>query len=60
MEAEPLFERSMTIVENTLGADHPKMAECLESMADLYRQTSREKEAEKLEQQAEAIRSATR
>jgi hypothetical protein len=36
------------------------MAEYLESMADLYRKTGREKEAEVLEQRVEAIRTATR
>ena len=60
MEAERLYERSMTIVENTLGPDHPKMAEYLDSMADLYNNTGRENEAEVLEQRAEVIRTVTR
>ena len=55
-EAEPLFQRALTIREQALGPDHPDVAWSLNSLAELYRAQGRYAEAEPLFQQALAIR----
>ncbi len=55
-EAEPLYKRSLAIRENTLGAEHPDVAESLENYSALLRETGRGSEAVKLEARARAIR----
>jgi hypothetical protein len=47
-------------VEKALGPDHPDVATSLENMANLYRKTGRDKEAEALEKRAAAIRAIQR
>ncbi len=59
-QAEPLFERSLAILEKALGPDHPNVATSLENLADLYRATKRGSEAEALEQRAAKIRAMKR
>ena len=59
-QAEPLYKRSLAIVEKALGPDHPNVATSLENLATLYRATKRDEEAEKLEQRATAIRTIKR
>ena len=55
-EAEPLFKRSLAIVEKALGPEHPNVAQGLENYAALLRQTARADEAERMEARAKAIR----
>lgn len=57
-EAKQLCGRILAIREKTLGPDHPDMAACLESYADLLRKSEDRKseEAEKIKAQAAAIR----
>ena len=59
-KAEPLYKRSLAIVEKALGPDHPSVATSLENYAKLLRATKREAEAEKLDNRAAAIRKAKR
>jgi tetratricopeptide (TPR) repeat protein len=59
-QAEPLFERALTINEKALGPDHPDVATSLENLAALYRVTKRDKEAETLEKRAARIRAIQR
>ena len=35
-KAEPLFQRSLKILEKALGPDHPDVAVCLNNLATLY------------------------
>ncbi len=55
-EAEPLYKRSLAILEKALGAEHPDVAQSLENYAVLLRKTGRDIEAAKLEARAKAIR----
>jgi len=55
-EAEPLYKRSLAIVEKALGPAHPHLATSLENYAMLLRKTNREVEAARMEVHAEAIR----
>jgi hypothetical protein len=40
-KAEPLFRRSLAILEKALGPDHPSVATSLENLAALYRQVAK-------------------
>ncbi len=55
-EAEPLYQRSLAIVEKALGPEHPDLATSLENYAALLRETARADEAERMEARAKAIR----
>ncbi len=55
-EAEPLYQRSLAILEKTLGPEHPNVALSLENYAALLRKTKREDKAEGMEARARAIR----
>ncbi len=55
-EAEPLLQRSLAIMEQALGPEHPNVAQGLENYADLLRVLNRHAEAEKMETRAQAIR----
>ena len=57
-EAEQAFQRTLTIRERSLGADHLDVAETLEDYADLLRQIGRGQEAEKIEERVRKIRAA--
>ena len=59
-QAEPLYRRSLAILERALGPDHPDVATSLENLAALYRATQRIAEAEKLEERAARIRAIKR
>jgi hypothetical protein len=59
-KAEPLFRRSLAILEKALGPDHPSVATSLENLAALYRATKRDTEAEQLEVRAKRIRAIKR
>ena len=60
MQAELLHKRALAIREKALGLEHPSVAMSLENMAELYRQTGRDKEAEALEKRTKAIRAMVR
>ena len=47
-EAEPLYVRSLSIIEQQLGADHPDTATSLNNLAHLYSSMGRYSEAEPL------------
>ncbi|OGG46782.1 MAG: hypothetical protein A3F84_12525 [Candidatus Handelsmanbacteria bacterium RIFCSPLOWO2_12_FULL_64_10] len=51
-----MFKESLTILENTLGPDHPHVATSLENYVVLLRKTNQPAEAAKLEARAKAIR----
>ena len=59
-KAEPLYQRSLTILEKALGPEHPKVATSLENYAVLLRETERAAEAERMEARAKAIRAKTK
>jgi tetratricopeptide (TPR) repeat protein len=55
-EAEPLYRRSLAILEKALGPKHPSVATNLENYAAMLRETGRTAEADKMEARAKAIR----
>jgi tetratricopeptide (TPR) repeat protein len=55
MEAEPLYQRAITIGEETLGPEHPDLATYLNNLANLYRNQGNYAEAEPLYQRAITI-----
>jgi len=59
-KAEPLHKRALAIREKAFGPDHPEVVPSLWNIANLYRKTGRDKEAEALEKRAEAIRAIVR
>jgi tetratricopeptide (TPR) repeat protein len=54
-EAEPLYQRSLAILEKTLGTDHPLVATSLNNLAALYYTQGKYPEAESLCQRSLAI-----
>ncbi len=54
--AEPLYKRTLEILEKVLGPEHPSVARNLENYAVLLRGTGRSNEATKMEARAKAIR----
>ncbi len=55
-DAEPLYKRALAISEETLGPEHPTVAQMLENYAALVRETGREAEAAKMEARAKKMR----
>jgi hypothetical protein len=55
--AEPLYKRALKIYEKVLGKNHSDVAPVCENIAGLYRQISKEDEAERLEARARRNRS---
>jgi len=55
VEAEPLYERAITIVEKTLGTEHPNFAGGLNNLALLYKTQGKYAEAEPLYKRALAL-----
>ena len=55
MEAEPLYRRSLSLVEQNFGADHPEIAVRLNNLAQLLQATNRLAEAEPMMRRALAI-----
>lgn len=51
-EAEPLYQRVLSIQERVLGVDHPQVATSLSGLAVLYRRQGNYRQAEPLFQQA--------
>jgi tetratricopeptide (TPR) repeat protein len=56
-KAEPLYRRTLAILQKALGPEHPSVATVLENYAILLRETDRNAEADKLKARARAIRS---
>ncbi len=54
-EAEPVYQRAITITERALGPDHPNLAASLGNLAELYRTQKKYVEAEPLYREALAI-----
>ena len=54
-EAEPLYQRSLKMLEETFGSDHPAVAATLSNLAALYQDQGRYAEAERLCQRSVAI-----
>ena len=59
-DAEPLYKRSLEIVEKALGPDHPSVVIVIENMVKLYKSMGGEEEAKNLEERAKAIRSSNK
>ena len=55
-EAEPLYKRSLAIVEKALGPEHPHVATSLNNLAELYRFQGKFVDAEPLYKRSLAIR----
>ncbi len=55
-KAEPLFKRSLAILEKALGSEHPTLVAGLENYAGFLRKTGNTAEAEVMEGRASAIR----
>jgi len=55
-EAEPLYQRSLALKENMLGASHPDVATSLNQLGLLYRAQGRSAEAESCYQKSLGIR----
>ncbi len=55
-EAEPLYKRSLAIVEKALGHEHPHVATSLNNLAELYRFQGKFVDAEQLYKRSLAIR----
>ena len=47
-EAEKTLKRSLEVLENKLGKDHPQYAKTLDQLGSLYRELGRFEEAEKV------------
>jgi tetratricopeptide (TPR) repeat protein len=58
-DAEPLYKRSLAILERALGPDHPDIATSLNNLAAMYGAQGREADAEPLYKRALAIREKT-
>ena len=58
--AEIVAKKALEVAEKNVGPDHPNVAQSLNNLADLYRSTKRDEEAEKLEQRAARIRAIKR
>jgi tetratricopeptide (TPR) repeat protein len=55
-QAEPFFQRALTMLEHTLGSAHPVVATSLENYAELLRRMDRHTEAVTVETHAHAMR----
>ena len=55
-EAEPLFQRALTVQEKAFGPDHSKVISILEDYAALLEKMNRTAEARPLGARAQAIR----
>ena len=47
-DAEPLYKRTLSILEKALGPDHPDVATALSNLAELYQDQGRYADAEPL------------
>jgi tetratricopeptide (TPR) repeat protein len=54
-QAEPLYQRSLAIVERAVGPEHPNVATSLNNLARLYQAQGKYSQAEPLYQRSLAI-----
>ena len=59
-QAEPLYQRSLSIKEKNLGPDHPSLTFTLNPLAELYRAQGKHETAEHFYQRALTIREKAR
>jgi hypothetical protein len=55
-DAEPLYKRSLGILEKTLRPEHPDVAQILDNCAVLLRKIGRDSEAARMETRAKIMR----
>ena len=55
-DAEPLYKRSLAILERKVGPNHPNIVQILNNMAALYENMGKMKEAAELLERAEAMK----
>jgi tetratricopeptide (TPR) repeat protein len=55
-EAEPLYRRSLEILEMALGPEHPNVPKALDNYAEQLRETGRADEAAEMAARAKSIR----
>ena len=58
-DAEPLYRRSLTILEQALGPEHPNVAISLYKLAEVYQSQGRHSEAKPLFRRAAEISEET-
>ncbi len=58
LEAETFYKRALSIVEKTLGSDHPKLAAWLDDLAEVFRNLGKINEAKMLDLRAARIRAS--
>jgi PAS domain S-box-containing protein len=58
LEAETFYKRALSIVEKTLGSDHPKLAAWLDDLAAVFRSLGKIDEAKMLDLRAARIRAS--
>ena len=56
-ESDPLYERSLSILEKVLGPEHPAVGKSINNLAVLHHEQGNYAEAKPLHQRALAIRS---
>ena len=54
-QAEPLYQRSLEMVEKAFGPAHPKVVRRLRSLAELYRAQGRSDEAARLDSRLQGM-----
>jgi len=59
-KAEPLYRRALMLFERNLGSNHPKVANVLTDLADVYMKMGKHQEAKKLTAKAAEIRRGRR
>jgi tetratricopeptide (TPR) repeat protein len=55
VEAEPLYQRALASLEQTVGRNHPDVAKVLENYAALLAATGRTQESKEMEERARAV-----
>jgi two-component system, cell cycle sensor histidine kinase and response regulator CckA len=56
-KAQSFYEKALPVLEMNLDRDHPRIAGMLRNLADVYRKTGRDGEADRLEERASRMRS---
>ncbi|HBK79655.1 MAG TPA: pilus assembly protein PilF, partial [Nitrospinae bacterium] len=55
-EAEPLYKRTLSIVEKSVGPDHPRIVRILRKLAGVYEKLGKKEEAAGFLERAEAMK----
>ena len=58
LEAETFYKRALSIVEKTLGSEHPKLAAWLDDLAAVFRKLGKVEEAKMVDLRAARIRAS--